>query len=168
MEKNAKISGFWYFFQTYETSLFSTLTGYAKCHHFCHLGAQTDPHSCVQKELRHFTWPVRVLPSSLTGYGKCCHFCRLGTHTDLHSCGQKKQRHSQRSVRVLTSGISQIQKLCQNPEIPRILALFSDLQNSTCTMDRKCWVTLLSLLRYKPCDVPRFFSLQVLCRAVGE
>ncbi len=45
----------------------------------------------MEKELWHFTWPVRIL----------------------------------------RSGILQIRKKCQNPDDLRILALFSDLQNST-------------------------------------
>jgi hypothetical protein len=48
-------------------------------------------------------------------------------------------RHFTWPGRVLTSGISSNPKKCQKPEISRIMALFSDLQNSTCKYPYRPW-----------------------------
>ncbi len=124
------------------------------------------------KNWRYFDWPFRVLKngiskiwkkyqnpkdlrilvlfqiceipiwSTLTGHVKCGHFCRPGAHKDPHSHGWKKLREFTWLVSVLTSGILQIRKKCQNPDILRILTLYSDLQNSTCMYPYGPWEVL--------------------------
>ncbi len=64
------------------------------------------------------------LVSTSKVYEKNRHFCRPGAHTALHSYGRKKLQHVTWPVRILTREILKIWKKCQNPEIPRILALF--------------------------------------------
>jgi hypothetical protein len=69
--------------------------------------------------------------STSTGHEKCRCVCRLGTYTVMHSYWWKKPRHFTWPVRVF--GISQMQKKLHNPEIPRILPIFSYFRNSTCS-----------------------------------
>jgi hypothetical protein len=143
----------------------------------------------MEKELRHYTWPVRVLKSGILQIRK--KFCNpddlriLTLFSDLQNSISKypkmvtklfqffwavvvwisartprrqNGRHFARPARVKTSGISQIRKKFQNPEIPRILELFSDLQNSTCKYP------------YRPCELPQFFSVRScaeLCERLG-
>ncbi len=83
-------------------------------------------------------WKI-PLESTSKVHEKGHHFCRLGTHTAPHSFGRKKLPHFTWPARVLTSGISQIRKKFKNPEIPGILARFSDLQNSTFKYPYRLW-----------------------------
>jgi hypothetical protein len=77
--------------------------------------------------------------STSKGYEKFRCFCRRGAQTDPHSYGRKKPRHFTWPVRVLISGISLFWKKCQNPAIPRILTLYSDLWNSTFKYPQRPW-----------------------------
>ncbi len=83
-------------------------------------------------------WKIPLVSTSKVNE-KSRHFWRLGAHTAQHSFRRKKLRHFTWPVRVLTSGILQIRKKFQNPEIPRILALFSDLRNSTFKYPYRPW-----------------------------
>jgi hypothetical protein len=79
-------------------------------------------------------WKIPLL-STLPDYGKCRHFSRQYTHINLHRNRRKngkKLKHFAWPLEVLKSKILKIWKMCQDPEIFRILALFSDLKNSTC------------------------------------
>jgi hypothetical protein len=60
----------------------------------------------------------------------------LTTHTQTNiGSGGGEWQHYSRSLRVLPCRIPQTRKKCQNPQILRILALFSDILNSTCKGD---------------------------------
>ncbi len=98
-----------------------------------------------RKNLNHFAWPLEVLNSGILKIWKKCQnpeifrkWKRTPLLTPRHShssaqlrIGLKKLRHFTWPVRKLKSGISQIRKKFQNLEIPRIMAIFSDLPNST-------------------------------------
>jgi hypothetical protein len=112
---------------------------------------------------RHFSWPVRVLKSGIckskksaiilgiSGFWNFFRICEIPLLSPLTghvkgrsffrpipSCAvwvprHQKWRRFSLTLEVLTSGIFQIWKKSQNPEYLRILALFSDCQNSTFT-----------------------------------
>jgi hypothetical protein len=81
-------------------------------------------------------------------------FLLPGVVTNIY--GLKKLRHIACPFKILKSGISQIPKKCQNPEIIKILAIFSDLQNSSFKYP------------YRLFELPWLFSIQMLYRAVCE
>ncbi len=85
--------------------------------------------------------------STLKWQAKFLFFRAVAVRISVRVPRRQNGRHFAQPVRVLTSGILQIRKKFQNPEIPRNLELFSDLQIplvSTLTGHVKCHNFFLS------------------------